>query len=174
MNTRFFRWSTALLCLLFLNSPATAHQQKTAVTKILFNPNTGNIEVMHRYFLHDAEHGAQLLFGQEMDLQGSTDARELFSNYVVNRFSLAALSADGTEKGLEMAYVGSEIDGQFLWVYQELPQLDDVAGFIVVNSVLHDVWVDQSNLVNVERNGNIFSATFLSGADIQTIQLEDS
>ena len=35
---------------------AVAHQQKIAITTVLFNPRTENIEIMHRFNLHDAEH----------------------------------------------------------------------------------------------------------------------
>ena len=41
---------------------ALAHQQRAAITKVLFNKNTGNLEVMHRFFLHDTEHAVQMLF----------------------------------------------------------------------------------------------------------------
>ena len=45
------RLGGVLLGLLAL-SAAEAHQQKNAVTRILFNENTGNIEVMHLSLIH--------------------------------------------------------------------------------------------------------------------------
>jgi len=166
-------WISSLLILLlaaFL--PASyAHQQKAAVTRILFNPNSGNIEVMHRFFVHDAEHAATLIFGQRQTLVESEESRQLFSSYVMNRFAIDAMFADGSSEALDLQYVGEEIDGQFLWVYQEIPQIDGVTAMTIVNLALRDVWPDQSNLVNIEREGEIVSVTFEGNDEALSVEL---
>ena len=160
-----------LLFLLLLGSGASAHQQKNAVTRILFNPNTGNIEVMHRFFVHDAEHAATQIFGERQSLMESEESRELFSSYVINRFSIEAEFAGGGTEELALAFVGSEIDGQFLWVYQEIPQSQSIAAMTIVNLALRDVWPDQSNLVNIERDGRVLSLTFDGSDEVLSIEL---
>lgn len=161
-----------LLLLLALPLTGNAHQQKTAVTRILFNENTGNIEVMHRFFVHDAEHAATEIFGARLTLMESAESRQLFSNYVINRFAIEATFADGQTRVLDLDYVGEEIDGQFLWVYQELPDTSDIRALSIVHLALRDVWPDQSNLVNIERDGKIYSLTF-QGSDAElSIRLE--
>jgi len=146
-------------------SVTLAHVQKSAVTRILFNPNTGNIEVMHRMLVHDAEHAANLLFGERQSMLESAESRELFSSYVVNRFAIDATAADGDTTGLQLRYVGSEIDGQFIWVYQEFPEIPNIESMSVVNAVLMDIWPDQQNLVNIEKSGQIYTLNFTSGDD---------
>ena len=165
------RFGGALLGLLVL-STAEAHQQKNAVTRILFNENTGNIEVMHRFFIHDAEHAAGLIFGERQMLAESRESRELFSSYVINRFSIEASFREGNSEVLGLSYVGEEVDGQFLWVYQEIPAQDDIMAFTIVNLTLRDVWSDQSNLVNIERDGRIYSLTFDGSAEVLTVKLD--
>jgi len=155
----------------FLSSMSLAHQQKTAVTRILFNDSTGNIEVMHRFFIHDAEHAAGVVFGESQNLMESAAARELFSNYVMNRFAVAAEDSTGGTTELDLTYVGEEIDGQFLWVYQETAQLQDVSALSVVHVALRDVWPDQANLVNVEREGQIHSLSFVESAESLRVEL---
>lgn len=156
---------------LLLMSTGEAHQQKNAVTRILFNENTGNIEVMHRFFIHDAEHAAGLIFGERQMLAESRESRELFSSYVINRFSIEASFREGNSEVLGLSYVGEEVDGQFLWVYQEIPAQDDITAFTIVNLTLRDVWSDQSNLVNIERDGRIYSLTFDGSAEVLTVKL---
>lgn len=164
----------ALLCVLTWLPASSAHQQKTAVTRLLFNDSSGNLEVMHRLFLHDAEHAASVVFGEKQDLIESADSRALFGSYVVNRFAVQATDADGSTYEVPLDYLGEEIDGQFLWVYQE------VVGFAasntaqqleLINSILRDVWPEQSNLVNLERNGRISSVTFSQGSDVLSLPL---
>jgi len=151
------------------SSPSYAHQQKTAVTRLLFNSNTGSLEIMHRLFLHDAEHAANVVFGAKQDIIQSADSRALFGSYVVNRFAVA-FDDNASLQELAPIYLGEEIDGQYLWVYQEVPDfatrhIGKALQLRVINSVLRDVWPDQSNLVNVERSGKIESITFSVGAD---------
>ena len=165
------RFGGVLLGLLVL-SIGEAHQQKNAVTRILFNENTGNIEVMHRFFIHDAEHAAGLIFGERQMLTESRESRELFSSYVINRFSIEASFREGNSEVLGLSYVGEEVDGQFLWVYQEIPAQDDITAFTIVNLTLRDIWSDQSNLVNIERDGRIYSLTFDGSADVLTVKLD--
>lgn len=151
----------SLLLVLFLVLPlASAHQQKTAVTRVLFNPNTNNIEVMHRFFVHDAEHAATLIFGERQTLVESPESRQLFSSYVMNRFAIAITLADGSVEQLPLQYVGEEIDGQFMWVYQEIAVREGIDTMSIINVALRDVWPDQSNLVNIERDGEVYSLTF--------------
>ena len=165
------RFGGILLGMLVI-STGEAHQQKNAVTRILFNENTGNIEVMHRFFIHDAEHAAGLIFGERQMLAESRESRELFSSYVINRFSIEASFREGNSEVLGLSYVGEEVDGQFLWVYQEIPAQDDIMAFTIVNLTLRDVWSDQSNLVNIERDGRIYSLTFDGSAEVLTVKLD--
>ena len=56
------------IVILLLAAPLSAHQQKEAITRVLFNPRTGNIEVMHRFLLHDAEHAVKELVDAKADI----------------------------------------------------------------------------------------------------------
>ncbi len=162
----------ALIYFLFSLAPlqSFAHQQKTAVTRILFNANTGNIEVMHRFFIHDAEHAVNVVSGEPQNLMESAVSRELFSNYVMNRFAVATEDELGASTELDLHYVGEEIDGQFLWVYQEAMQRPNVKALSVINLALRDVWPDQANLVNVEKDGEIHSISFSDS--IESLRIE--
>lgn len=162
---------SGVVCLLMASS-SFSHEQKTAVTRILFNPASENIEVMHRFLVHDAEHAAAKVFGVGQNLLESADSRELFSSYVINRFSIEAELSTGEAIEIDLDYVGAEVEGQFLWVYQETSTIDSIASFTMVNMALRDVWPDQSNLVNVEREGEVYSVLFDAGAEVKFLELE--
>ena len=168
-RTGFLALLTLLCCL--VPSLTAAHEQKTAVTRILFNDSTGNIEVVHRFFIHDAEHAAGVVFGRAQNLMESADSRKLFSNYVMNRFAIAAEDSRGETAELNLQYVGEEIEGQFLWVYQEARQLQDVNALSVIHVALRDIWPDQANLVNVEKDGQIYSLSFADSVESLRVEL---
>ncbi|MEL7449988.1 MAG: DUF6702 family protein [Pseudomonadota bacterium] len=143
-----------------LAMPAAAHQQKESVTRVVFNARTGNIEVMHRFLLHDAEHASRELLGGSPDLLGNAADRGRFERYVHGRFAL--VDQDGAAIALKP--VGNEIEHQFLWVYAEAPMPDSLTAMTVSHHALRDVWPEQTNLVNVERGGSVRSATFFEGS----------
>ncbi len=156
------------MLLLLVGTPelSWAHQQKTATTRILFNSNTNNIEVMHRFYAHDAEEAVSLIFGTIPSIMESSESRQLFSNYVVNRFAIEATEEDGTTTELALTYVGEEIDGQFLWVYQEISSVQNVVALTVINVALRDIWPDQVNLVNIEKDDEIYTLSFVDAIEV--------
>lgn len=156
-----------LMLALFV-APVLAHEQKAAITRVLFNPRTEHIEVMHRFLLHDAEHAVKLIFGGTADILEDDATRARFADYVYRRFSLAG--PDGTP--IPLAPVGYEIDGRYLWVYQEAPAPASLEGLTIRHDALRDIWPEQINLVNVERGDVLRTATFHGPATVLSVDLD--
>jgi len=155
--------------LLIVGNPgALAHQKKEALTEILFNTRSGNLEVMHRYLIHDAEHAVRQLVDSQADLIASEETREAFATYAVERFAL--IGDDGAP--LDLLYVGQEVDSTLLWVYQEMALPESLTGLGVVDNALRDIWSEQNNLVNIERNGQIQSLNFTGSTEWLSVQFE--
>jgi hypothetical protein len=157
---RLQRQLAALLLTALLTSVAAAHQQKESITRVLFNERTGNIEVMHRFILHDAEHAVEGLFGKGADLLGNPDDRQKFADYVYARFTIS----DQNGESIELTPVGHEIDGAHLWVYAEAPVPEGLTELSISHEALRDLWPSQTNLVNVERGDSVKSALFNGGS----------
>jgi hypothetical protein len=149
-------------------SEANAHQQKAAITTILFNQRTDNIEVMHRFELHDAEHAVKRLFASNADIYTSEKTQDQFVNYVIERFGIA----DQTGTPLVLIQVGYEIDGKHMWVYQEAAYPPSISGISVAHNALRDIWPSQTNTVNIEGKGAIKTLTFSESDSVQSIKLD--
>lgn len=150
-----------------LNSPAIAHSQRTAITTVLFNPRTSNLEIMHRFHLHDAEHAVQEVFGKGADILGSDETRAKFASYVADRFFVRN---GETNDEVELKFVGHDIDGKFIWVYQEA-EIIKTTSLIIAHNALRDLWPDQLNTVNVEGEFGVKSALFDGATEIAKIEL---
>ena len=138
---------------------AWAHQQKIAITTVSLNKRTGMIEIAHQVPVHDAEHALTAQGIKTPDIIGSEKSREAFAAYVTRRFLLELGGAPVTP-----AYVGSEIDGGSLWVYQEVPAPAEGPAALRFNSqILTDVWARQENRVNI--GGGTAPETFIFHAD---------
>lgn len=138
---------------------AFAHQQKIAITTVALNKRTGMIEIAHQVPVHDAEHALLTQGIKVPDIIGSEKSREAFAAYVTRRF---LFEVDGA--AVTPAYVGSEIDGGSLWVYQEVPAPAGESAALRFNSqILTDVWARQENRVNI--GGGTAPETFIFHAD---------
>jgi hypothetical protein len=124
------------IALSLLAGNATAHQQKEAYTSIVFNQRSGMLEVQHRFYLHDAEHAAQQVIDKSTDLIGDPVGREAFAYYAISTFSMQ----DQQQHPLTLTYVGTELQGKYLWVYQETPITINMDGFY-----LKMKWLNQPN-----------------------------
>ena len=151
------RW---LLALALLLAPvgigsALAHQQKIAISTISLNPRSGMIEIVHQVPVHDAEHALTAQGVDNPDIIGSAKSREAFAAYVTRRFLLEIGGAP-----VKPAYVGSEITGGSLWVYQEVSAGAEAGAVLRINSqILTDVWARQENRVNI--GGGTSPETFI-------------
>lgn len=139
----------------------SAHQLKTASTTVLFNERSGNIEVVHRFFLHDAEHAVKQLFDKNADIHQLDATRRHFSDYVQQHFALQTLD----NQALALKHVGFEIEGNNFWVYQEMPMVEGINGLRIRHKALQNIWHNQQNLVNVEGHGPLQSVTFKAEDD---------
>jgi hypothetical protein len=147
----------------------SAHQQKTAVTTISFNHRVNNIEVMHKFYLHDAEHAVRELFDPSADILSNKATQNTFAEYVQHQFAIE--TSDG--KPLPLNFVGLELDGKYVWVYQETSIPEKMSGLSISNGALQDLWPAQINLVNIEGKGQLQSLLFDKSNSWLTISLPE-
>lgn len=155
----------SLLLILMLSTMALAHQQRAAITQLLFNARTGNIEIAHRFYIHDAEHATQEFINPAVDIYLEPEVQQEFARYVAKAFTL--MRADGTP--IKLTTLGFEIERGFLWVYQEAPIPDGITGLAMSHRALRDIWDDQINTVNVEGRGPIQTLTFTGDDRVKAV-----
>lgn len=161
-----------LLALLLPTEVASGHQQKTAITRVLFNENSGNLEVMHRFNLHDAEHAARRLLlredGKRADILADSNTQQHFADYVTRRFFMGTDSSTP----LPLKYVGHELEGEYFWVYQEVAIPQNIAELHLRHHALRDIWKQQINSVNIEFKGKVKTLIFDGSRHQQQLLLQ--
>ncbi len=164
MKLKYYFLLISLLSLLF-NGQLQAHQKNEATTRVIFNERTANIEIIHRFTIHDAEHASKQLFGSTIDILHDHFSQKQFANYVSKNFTLKKLSGEP----LIITHVGVEIAGAYLWIYQETPIIDTIKGFNIEHSALTEIWSSHVNLLNIERNKKVCSLVFKAPVKEQEI-----
>ena len=154
-----------MLGLLFFFFYSSAHQQKSAISTVSFNPNTHNIEIMHRFRIHDAEHAVKHIFGKDADIIASTKTQKQFNDYVNKHFSMFT---DGN--ALKLTSVGYESDGQFFWVYQETTEPPALKNLSIQHNALRDIWESQVNTINIEGKGQLQTMIFSDSVELLEVK----
>ncbi|QDG36666.1 hypothetical protein FJN13_18400 [Alteromonas mediterranea] len=158
----FMLTATVLVGAASYSTALQAHQIKAAITTVLFNPRTENIEVMHRFNLHDAEHAVKALFDKHADIMDDVETQQHFADYVARHFAI--LNAAG--EPLTLADVGFEVEGKHFWVYQETAEPPVLEGVKIRHDALRDLWPKQVNTLNVEGKGDIKTLTFADSVNL--------
>lgn len=133
-----------------------AHQQKSAETTMLISKDGKQLEVTHRFYLHDTEHAVQVILNKKADIINSTQTQQQFADYVESQFAAQTLSS----QKLTLNSVGYEVEGKFFWVYQEAKLPEQLQGVKVFNGSLRELWPTQINMVNIEGQGKIRTLYF--------------
>jgi len=140
---------------------AFAHQQKAAETTVTFNKRSGQLEVSHRFYMHDTEHAVQALFDKNADIINLKKTQQQFADYVAKQFLVRTLA----DEELPLTAVGYEIEGKFFWVYQETAIPKGLDGLKLFNGTLRDLWPTQINMVNIEGKDEIRTLYFSDNKD---------
>ncbi|WP_404343358.1 DUF6702 family protein [Pseudoalteromonas mariniglutinosa] len=149
-----------LIALCLIAAPSLAHQLKASVTTVLFNKRTNNIELMHRFYLHDTEHAVEHLFAGNANIISNKDDQKRFADYVESHIALQTLAGEP----LTLNKVGAQVDGKFFWVYQEAAIPANIDGIRMSNGALRDLWPAQVNMVNIEGQGKVKTLHFSENA----------
>jgi hypothetical protein len=156
----------AFVLLALLHGGAGAHQLREVVTTIAWNPRAGSLEVVHRLHVHEAVEALAQRFGLRSPDPGSLRNQARAVLYVEERFALAV---EG--RPLALAPVGAELDGPYLFVYQESLQGAPPRALEVESAVLMERYPDLRHQVNYEAGDRIATVVLRPGAEAGILRL---
>ncbi len=145
----------------------TTHPFHTSMAEVEYNPQSKALEVALKLYAVDAEQALHRIRkkGTKFDFDNEKQRDALFAKYLPSRFVASALTpapdkpseqkkpakpqAKGSSKAKRPAlrYVGSEVEGAYVWAYFELPVDVSKGQFELVNKVLTGVQLEQLNVV---------------------------
>lgn len=140
------------LFILLINyiSGTPLHAFHVSVCEIVFDDSQRQLEITHRIFHDDLELALTKWSGQTIDILNPSDPQALDSligqylqektNYVLNG------------KDIESAYLGSEREEGVMYCYQVIPSVKKLKSLQINNTVLMEIFEDQSNIIHVERD----------------------
>ena len=124
------------------------HPFHVSVTEIKYRADQKIIQVSTRIFLDDLELGLRAYTGNDKlditDESGWDFIEEHLEKYLAEKIRFW----DEKGKPYELNYVGAEIEDDVMWCYIEIVKVKKLKQVKISNSILHEVWADQENLVH--------------------------
>ncbi len=144
----------AILC---FGAQAFAHRQHHVWTEIERNPNTGLIEISHRFHIQDGLHILQDAAALPIE---SVEALAHLALYVDQHFALWPRCDSTKIRSLEL--IGAGIDDDFIYVYQEVDLAGQLHELSFSNTLLQDIEPYAASFVNINSAARQYTYQFTS------------
>ena len=134
---------------LFLENPHPFH---VSVTEINHNAKDKTLEISCKIFTDDFEDALAKKYKTAVDLVHPKDKPamdKLVSDYISNHISIKA-----DDKNIIMDYIGFEVEAEAVYVYLQVNDVPSLKKANVTNTILHDLFTDQTEIIHVIVNGN--------------------
>jgi len=144
-----------LVLLLLAMSSFSFHPIHVSITEITFDQKDQELEVVIRVFVDDLETSVMKSNQtEELDLSDTAPAvtSKLVSDYLATRFSI---SVNGKERSWK--YLGQEIEGLSMLCYIQVAKVSSLEVIEIKNTVVTELYEDQSNIINVVVGENVRS-----------------
>jgi len=128
----------------------TAHKYYISLTQLEFNNTKNSIEVITNVFIDDIETVLNAIHAKSFKLDTKNelkDADKYFNQYLQNNLSFKI-----NGKPVTYQYLGKEYDGDVVFFYLEIKNIQSVSKIEVANSLLVKHFPTQQNLVKSKVN----------------------
>lgn len=147
------------------------HPLHVSVTEIEYNEKAKALQIISRIFIDDLETSIRKKTGiDELDILNPKDGlktEELVGNYLKDHFQI---KLDGKEQ--KTNFLGYEVEDFALICYIEIENVKGFKSIQVTNTVITEMYDDQSNLVHVTYKGPIKSMRLMRDKPSDTFTFE--
>jgi hypothetical protein len=175
MRYFYLKYSSLFITLFALGSfSATSvygrHPIHATVTTIEYNAKTKIFEMSCKFFADDLEEVIKRATGTQAFIgSGAKEVKNL--NALLEQYLRKHVRLEADGKPLtSWTFVGKELEGEAVWCYMELPATPSVKRLLVENTVLMELYDDQTNLVNVQIPPTRRSALLRKNKQAETLE----
>lgn len=130
----------------------TDHKYYIALTEIEHNSTNNSVEMIMNVFVDDIEKAINTDYNTDLQLNTQKEHQNTDSyltKYLKNHFKISI-----NEKQVDYNFIGKEYDGNIVYFYLEIENINEVKSIEVENDVLVQHFSDQQNLIKAKVNGD--------------------
>lgn len=149
--------------LLLFSLQVNAHKFYASINDFYYNPQTKSLEIILKFFVDDFETAIKSHYNQELHLGTAEEYPQ--SDSLLNLYLERSFFLWNDEKAISYNLIGHESDKDYVWLYIEVKSFKKDKTLTVKNSLLIEVFEEQSNQINLEIDGQIRTKYCLKNED---------
>lgn len=125
-----------------------AHKYYLALTEIGYNEETKSVEMIMNLFIDDIEFALNKDYNIDLQLYSEKELKnsdEYFQKYLEEHFKIKI-----NNKDYNYNYIGKEYDGNIVYVYLEIEQIESIENIEIQNDILISYFPQQQNLIKAK------------------------
>jgi len=159
---------SALLVWTMLSSQPK-HDFHTSLADMNYNSKTKSFQIVLKLFVDDTETALTKSSGKSYSIGGLGKNRNpdaALTAYLSENFILSKKN-----RKLPIEYIGKEVSVDMVAVYFEIPFSDNIKSYTFSNTIMLELFDDQSNIVNIQKDNK--NKSFQFDSNKKSIQLNN-
>ena len=133
-----------------------------------YNEKEKLIEITIQLFSHDLEHLLEKRLKKPVDLEKTPEVEKELIKYLNETFILQNQIGE-TQK---LNWVGKEFSADMVYVYMEIPFIENLEGTKLQNTIFFESYAEQSNIVTAHFDGKKADLLFVVGNKFKELTLK--
>lgn len=150
------------LLLTFLLATWPAHEFYLSLMQMDHRPERQTIEVSIKVFTDDLIAALEEAGAPPMNI--ATPAEHEDADQYVERYLQLHLEVEVNGQHKKLHYIGKETEAEAVWCYMEISDVAELNSLKVRNTLLHEMFDSQVNMVNINANGRQRSGLARNGS----------
>ena len=131
------------------------HPFHVSVCEIEYDEKTRALQITQKIFLDDLELGLREFSGESFDITDKASADKV--NRLLESYYPEKMQVLVNEKVRPFRYLGFEIEEDAMWCYLEIEKVRNLKSLEVTNTILFEIFEDQSTILHIQKSGKIRS-----------------
>mgnify|MGYP001799664903 CR=1 FL=1 len=151
---------------------ALLHPFHVSVSEVKYKEDQKVLQITSRIFLDDLELALRNYSGDELlNITEETSWEQVNEN--LSRYTVENLKI-WDEKGnlMQLNYSGAEIEEYVMYCYLEIEKVKKLKQYKIQNSLLHEVWDDQENIIHFRAFGDVKSERLFKDENVKEFDWE--
>lgn len=158
----------ACFYLLTFTPDGLTHPFYISVCQMDHNPDTHGLEITFKIFIEDLEQALEAQGTGKLHLGTSRESED--TDRYIARYLEQHVLIEVNGQPLIGKYLGKEAEMDVVWCFVEMKDVPSINTITVTNTLLIDMFEDQTNMVHIEANGQKKSMLLTRVQDRDTVK----
>jgi len=138
------------LILIPLLAFTTAHDYYVSITQIEYVKDKKEVQIISRIFIDDFEKLIRKRYDPNLTMVVDDESPKV--DFYVEKYLNEKIKIRINNQDKEAAFIGKEYEGDIVYCYLQIENVESIKSFEIINQVLFDLYKDQQNIVRTKIN----------------------